>query len=303
MPVLLPRDVPLGGIRAITVRRTLPHIDRTTVGPWVFLDHYGPTITKMDVGRHPHCGLSTISWLFDGEIRHNDSAGYHETIKPGDVVMMTAGSGISHTEESTSQNLHGAQLWLVHPEAERDGPQNLQRYTPSPQSLGSATVLLFMGELGNLDPSPIIAPLAAVGAEITIPAGRSVDIPLDPALEYAVLSDSHGLQVNGDKLEFGGLWYHDVGSDHVQVRASDDQPSRMLLLGGLPFDEQIVMFWNFIGRSHDEVVQMRDNWEDPSRRHERYGYVRGYQGKTPIIPAPALPTVTMRARGNKKPRE
>lgn len=93
--MLLPRDVPLGGIRAITVRRTLPHIDRTTVGPWAFLDHYGPTTTPMDVGRHPHCGLSTISWLFDGEIRHNDSAGYHETIKPGDGVMMTAGSGIS----------------------------------------------------------------------------------------------------------------------------------------------------------------------------------------------------------------
>jgi hypothetical protein len=286
------------GIRAITVRRTLPHIDRTTVGPWVFLDHYGLTITPwMWVVIHTAvCPPS--AWLFDGEIRHNDSAGYHETIKPGDVVMMTTGSGISHTEESVSNNLHGAQLWLVHPDSERHGPQNLQRYTPQAQHLGPATVLLFMGELGELEPSPIVAPLSAVGAEITIPAGRSVDIPLNPALEYAVLSDSESLQVNGNELPFGGLWYQDTGTDTLRLHAGDSA-ARLLLLGGLPFEEQIVMFWNFIGRSQDEVVQMRNDWEDPVRRQERFGYARGYQGKTPLIPAPALPTVTMRARGNK----
>lgn len=302
MPILSPRDVPLGGLRAITVRRTLPHIDRTTVGPWVFIDHYGPSTVRMDVGRHPHCGLSTISWLFDGEIHHHDSAGHHEIIQPGDVVVMTAGNGISHTEESVSDNLHGAQLWLVHPEAERGSSQNLQRYTPKPQSWEPAKVLLFMGELGTLEPSPITAPLAAVGAEITIPAGRSVNIPLDPALEYAVLSDVTGLEVAGKELDFGGLWYQNAGANQLRLRAGTT-PARLLLLGGLPFTEKIVMFWNFIGRSHEEVVQMRNDWEDPTRRHERFGYVRGYHGQHPIIPAPALPMVTMRARGNKKSKQ
>ncbi len=301
MPVLLPRDVPLGGIRALNVRRTLPHIERTTIGPWVFIDHYGPTTIPMDVGRHPHCGLSTVSWLFDGEIRHNDSAGFHETIHPGDLVVMTAGEGISHTEESQPGHLHGAQLWLVHPEVERHGSQGLQRYTPKAQSLGPATVLLFMGALGQLVPSPITAPLQAIGAEITIPAGRSVDLPLNPELEYAVLSDAEGLQVNGESLAFGALWYTDTGVDTIRLRAGD-APSRLLLLGGAPFTEQIVMFWNFIGRDHDEVTQMRADWEDPHRRQERFGYVRGYKGKTAIIPAPTIPAVQMRARGNRKTR-
>ncbi|AKK05060.1 Pirin-related protein [Corynebacterium mustelae] len=305
MPILTPREVPLGGLRALNVRRTLPHRNRTTVGPWVFIDHYGPTTKAMDVAPHPHCGLSTVSWLFEGSICHNDSAGFHELIEPGQLVMMTAGNGISHTEESQPGNLHGAQLWMVHPLSERDivNPQpRLQRYHPPTEKIGDATIKVFMGHIEGCTPANVVAPLDAIGAEISIPAGGSVTIPLRNDCEYAVLANDSSFTVNTDRMNDGDLWYCDAESEPQGSRtmhiSADSGPAHLLLLGGLPLGEEIVMLWNFIGRDHDEVLQMRADWEDPSRRHARYGTVTGYGGTTEFIPAPLPPTSRLKPRKN-----
>ncbi|WP_343232076.1 pirin family protein, partial [Mycolicibacterium sp. CBMA 361] len=115
--ILEPREVPLGGPRAMQVRRTLPQRERSLVGAWCFVDHYGPedvrTRPGMDVAPHPHTGLQTVSWLFSGEIEHRDSHGMHEMVRPGELNLMSAGAGICHSEVSTPATtiLHGVQLW------------------------------------------------------------------------------------------------------------------------------------------------------------------------------------------------
>ncbi|WP_255254039.1 pirin family protein, partial [Streptomyces albidoflavus] len=125
--VLTPREVPLGGPRAMTVRRTLPQRARTLIGAWCFADHYGPDDVArtggMDVPPHPHTGLQTVSWLFTGEIEHRDSLGVHAMVRPGELNLMTGGHGISHSEVSTpgTRILHGVQLWVALPAAHRHG--------------------------------------------------------------------------------------------------------------------------------------------------------------------------------------
>ena len=301
MPVLPPRDVPLGGFRAMRVRRTIPHRERTTVGPWIFCDQYGPERTHMDVAPHPHTGLATVSWLFEGEIRHDDTDDNHTLVLPGELSMMTAGRGIAHTEVSTSEWLHGVQLWLAYPKAERGGPRGLQHYVPTPTRVDAATVLLFMGELPEsvgVAPSPIDAPKRALGAEVRLAGGRRVFLPVDPTLEYAVLADNEPLEVNGVALEPGEMWYTDAGVSALTIVAAGSD-TRAIVLGGEPFGEQIVMFWNFVGTDHEEVAKQREDWEDPVARAERFGTVQGYMGSGKRIPAPPVPDVLLRPRGNR----
>ncbi|HET6736857.1 pirin family protein, partial [Mycobacterium sp.] len=144
--VLHPREVPLGGPRAIRVRRTLPQRERSLIGAWCFADHYGPHDVRggpgMDVPPHPHTGLQTVSWLFDGEVEHRDSAGVHAMVRPGELNLMTAGAGICHSEVSTAATsmLHGVQLWVALPDADRDTARGFAHYAPTPRRLGGATL-------------------------------------------------------------------------------------------------------------------------------------------------------------------
>lgn len=129
--VLSPRQVPLGGLRALEVRRTLPHRDRSFVGAWCFVDHYGPERgVGMDVPPHPHTGLQTVSWLFEGAIEHHDSGGAHAVVRPGEVNLMTSGRGIVHSEVSTpgTETLHGVQLWVALPDVTRDGARAFEHH-------------------------------------------------------------------------------------------------------------------------------------------------------------------------------
>ena len=134
--ILTPREVPLGGLRAMNVRRTLPQRHRSLIGGWCFLDHYGPDDVAdsggMLVTPHPHTGLQTVSWLFTGEIDHVDSAGNAATVRPGELNLMTAGRGISHSEVSTpsTTTLHGAQLWVALPDASRFVEPGFEHYAP-----------------------------------------------------------------------------------------------------------------------------------------------------------------------------
>jgi redox-sensitive bicupin YhaK (pirin superfamily) len=302
--VLQPREVPLGGPRAMTVRRTLPQRRRSLIGGWCFVDHYGPDDVSqtggMQVPPHPHTGLQTVSWLFEGEIDHRDSVGSHALVRPGELNLMTAGRGISHSEVSTpgTSRLHGVQLWVALPSASRDVEPFFEHRVPSVSTLGEATVRTFVGALaGSGTAATVFSPL--VGAELVVPAGASVTVPLDPSFEHGVLVDAGDVTVAGDAVPLAHLAYLCPGRDSVEVAAGPSGAARLLLLGGEPLGEEIVMWWNFIGRSHEEVVAARAEWqrdvidgEDPDGR---FGTVRGFDGSP--LPAPALPTVRLKPRG------
>ena len=165
--VLRPREVPLGGPRAMTVRRTLPARERSFVGAWCFVDHYGPDDVSvsggMDVAPHPHCGLATVSWLFSGEVEHRDSLGTRALVRPGEVNLMTAGRGISHSEVSTPETtvLHGAQLWVALPTRLADVAPRFEHHEPGVVAVGDGVrAQVFVGSLwGSASPVRVESPL------------------------------------------------------------------------------------------------------------------------------------------------
>jgi quercetin 2,3-dioxygenase len=139
--VLPARDVPLGGPRSMTVRRTLPQRDRTLVGAWCFADHYGPDeVTDrggLALPPHPHTGLQTVTWLFGGEVEHRDTLGTHALVRPGEINLMTGGYGIAHSEVSTPRTnvVHGVQLWVAPSEEHRNAPRDFQHHAPEPDGI------------------------------------------------------------------------------------------------------------------------------------------------------------------------
>ena len=294
--VLHPREVPLGGPRAIRVQRTLPQRQRSLIGAWCFVDHYGPVSARMDVPPHPHTGLQTVSWLFSGGVEHRDSAGVHAPVRSGELNLMTAGAGICHSEVSVESAavLHGVQLWVALPDADRDTGRDFAHYVPSPISLPGAMARVFLGELaGSRSPVHTFTPL--LGAQIDLDANARLDIDVDPAFEHGVLCDAGPVEFSGTTLAPADLGYQCPGSSELHLRNVGDRPARVLLLGGTPFTEELVMWWNFVGRSHDDIVSYRQLWEDAD---ERFGAVLGYQGSVDRLPAPPLPTTRLRPRSH-----
>ncbi|MFB8027821.1 pirin family protein [Streptomyces sp. NPDC056465] len=296
--VLTARDVPLGGPRAMTVRRTLPQRARTLIGAWCFIDHYGPDDVAgtggMDVAPHPHIGLQTVSWLFSGEIEHRDSLGSHAYVRPGELNLMTGGHGISHTEVSTPGTtiLHGVQLWVALPEEHRDTGRDFRHHTPDPVHREGASIRVFLGTLaGDTSPVPTFTPL--LGAEIVLDPRATATLDTDTAFEHGLLVDQGSIRVDGTPLDRGELGYLTPGRGTVTLANETDAPARAVLVGGTPFGEQIVMWWNFVGRSHQDIVEAREDWEAAS---DRFGRVDGYPGDR--IPAPALPNAALAPRGN-----
>ncbi|MFF8378379.1 pirin family protein [Streptomyces sp. NPDC015661] len=300
--VLTARDVPLGGPRAMTVRRTLPQRARTLIGAWCFADHYGPDDVAesggMDVAPHPHIGLQTVSWLFSGEIEHRDSLGSHAYVRPGELNLMTGGHGISHTEVSTARTtvLHGVQLWVALPEEHRDTARDFQHYAPGTVRVDGADLRVFLGSLaGSTSPVRTFTPL--LGAELLVDPGATVTLPTDPAFEHGLLVDTGTIRLGDALLRPAELGYAPTGADTLTLTNETDAPARAVLLGGTPFEEEIVMWWNFIGRSHEDIVEAREEWEKES---DRFGSVDGYPGDR--LPAPALPNARIAPRKNPAPR-
>lgn len=294
--VLGPREVPLGGPRAITVRRTLPHRERSFVGAWCFVDHYGPHSAAdggMDVPPHPHAGLQTVTWLFEGEVIHDDSAGGHVVVRPGEVNLMTAGHGIAHSEVSTAATsvLRGVQLWVVLPEVDRDLPRDLQHHrAPAVALAAGVTARVLVGELGG-HRSPVRTRTPLLGAELTLDAGVRWELEVDPTHEHAVLVDRGEVSWHGARLGAGDLGVVDAGPSGLVIEARTT--ARVLLLGGAPYPERVVMWWNFIGRDHGEVEALRAAWQAGS---ERFGEVSTYPGRLSRLAAPTLPGGVLRPR-------
>lgn len=301
--ILEPREVPLGGPRALPVRRTLPQRARSLVGAWCFVDSYGPVPSDragtMDVPPHPHTGLQTVSWLYAGEIEHRDSAGSHALIEPGQVNLMTAGAGIQHSEVSTprTRELHGVQLWVALPDRSRHVAPFFESFVPEPVTVGDATVRVFIGELGGAA-SQVTAFTGLVGAQVDLPAGGVAEFAVDPGFEHGFVVDAGEPRLNGVRIPADRLGVVPAGPGGLRLEAGD-APVRGLLIGGEPLREPIVMWWNFVGRSHEEVVAFREQWQveliGGTDRAGRFGHVDGYPG--PALPAPALPNVRLQPRG------
>jgi redox-sensitive bicupin YhaK (pirin superfamily) len=298
--VITPREVPLGGPRAMTVRRTLPQKARSMIGAWCFVDHYGPD----DVGRsggmlvppHPHTGLQTVSWLFDGEVEHRDSGGFHAMVRPGEVNLMTAGHGVAHSEVSTAgtTSLHGVQLWVALPDGFRDVPRDFEHHVPEPRGVAGGSLRVLLGSLAGVV-SPVRTYTPLVGAEVVLEPGGRLELDVDPAYEHGLLVDTGSVALEATVLVRGELGYTGVGARRLALEDLDGRGSRVLLIGGAPFGEDLVMWWNFVARTHDEVVEMRAQW---NARTERFGEVKGYAGTPSWLPAPDLPHVVLRPRVN-----
>ncbi|MFI8093039.1 pirin family protein [Streptomyces sp. NPDC086080] len=294
--VLTARDVPLGGPRAMRVRRTLPQRARTLIGAWCFADHYGPDDVTgkggMDVAPHPHTGLQTVSWLFAGEIEHRDSLGSHALVRPGELNLMTGGRGISHSEVSTPGTtlLHGVQLWVALPEKHRDAERDFQHYVPEPLPLEGGEARVFLGSLAG-DTSPVHTFTPLLGAEVTVAPGAELTLDVDPAFEHGVLVDAGDVLAEATAVRPSELGYIAPGRRTLTLTNRGTGTARLVLLGGPPFGEEIVMWWNFIGRSHEEIVQAREDWMKGSR----FGEVQGYDGAP--LPAPELPNTPLKPRG------
>ncbi|MTD57544.1 pirin family protein [Amycolatopsis pithecellobii] len=292
--VLTARDVPLGGPRAIRVRRTLPQRERSLIGAWCFADHYGPASTAMDVAPHPHTGLQTASWLFSGEVEHRDSLGTHAMVRPGELNLMTSGHGIAHSEVSTPETtvLHGVQLWIALPDEHRHTARDFHHYAPPRITLPGVSARVFLGSfLGETSPVPAFTPL--LGAELVLEPGSRLVPAVDREFEHGILQDTGSLTVAGTALTTGDMAYVAPGADRLELANTGAEPARVLLLGGTPFPEEIVMWWNFVGRSHDEIAEFRAAWQ---AEDGQFGRVEGYPGNR--LPAPELPRTRLAPRRN-----
>jgi redox-sensitive bicupin YhaK (pirin superfamily) len=294
----------------MTVRRTLPNRQRSTIGAWCFVDHYGPDEVEltggMNLGAHPHTGLQTVTWLFQGEVEHRDSVGSVQLIEPGQVNLMTAGAGIAHAEHSTGRVpvMHGVQLWVALSEKDRHIPPFFEHHVAPRTTIGDAQVIVFIGSLAG-DHGAVTAGTTTftplLGAEILAPAGSKITIPVDPTFEHGILVDTGTVEVAGEVATKDQLAYVEPGHNSITLTIGDE-PARLVLLGGTPFEEELVMWWNFIGRSHEEIVTMREQWQNDvvleGNPEGIFGHVE-HSGST--IPAPEMPHVQLRPRKLPRP--
>lgn len=332
---LAPREVPLGGPRGMTVHRTLPARRTSLIGAWCFVDHFGPDPVEgsggMRVARHPHTGLATVSWLFEGAILHRDSLGSHALVRPGDVDLMVAGAGITHSEFSSPDTtvLHGVQLWYALPDARRFRDREFLVHTPAEQTGTTARIRVGLGtatlhEDGGAtlhDASPVVTDTALTMVQIDLAAGARARLDLDPGHEHGVLVDRGTVELEAGgrrtRAESRELQVLPDAAEALTLTAGEDEDLRVLLLGGEPLGEDILMWWNFVGRTHEEIVAFRARYQaeigaegtlagapvDPLTR-ERGGLAEDAEQFGPFaphtpaaLPAPALPHGRLRTRG------
>jgi redox-sensitive bicupin YhaK (pirin superfamily) len=279
------RDSVIG--EGLSIRRALPNRARRLIGAWCFLDHAGPVIVKSHrefrVGPHPHIGLQTFTWMIAGEILHRDSLGYEQVLRPGQVNLMTAGNGISHSEEALPitqpTQLHMAQLWIALPDAQRHIAPAFQHYPVLPiVELGGFKLTLLTGTLaGHTSPVKVHSPL--LGVDLTCTDNADTTLTLNPNFEHGALVLDGQIIVDGETLASGTLLYLGPGRSHLHIKAGSN--ARLLLLGGEPLNEPVLLWWNFVARSEAEIIQATDDWNNSNR----FGEVKGYDGERLVAPS------------------
>lgn len=278
------RDTNLGHLKIL---RALPIRNKRMVGPWCFLDRYGPYIftegKPMDVAPHPHIGLQTVTWLLDGEIIHNDSLGFEGLIRPGGVNVMTAGDGISHAEQTPSENsglLNGVQLWVALPDAERKIEAAFQHIEQVPSvELRGGVAQIFAGSVAGVT-SPAEHYSEITGADIAVHSGEEMILSLNSQHEHAVLLLAGDAEIERQHLDDRNFYY--LGTDRSEIAFRSRNGARILLIGGEPFSESILMWWNFVARTPEEIIEARTDWE----QGQRFGEVTAYKGER--LSAPPL---------------
>jgi quercetin 2,3-dioxygenase len=278
------RQVDLGGL---AVRRLLPRRAHRTVGAWCFVDVFGPSPehaeTPMRVGPHPHIGLQTVTWLVHGQVRHRDSLGSDQMIRPGQLNVMTAGRGVAHAEQSAGAptSLLGAQLWVAQPDSTRHGPAAFEHHGQLPAiDFEGGTMTILVGSVsGATSPARTDTPL--LGASIDSLAGGALGTELDPTFEHALVVLEGAVSIVGERVSPGELVYLGMGREQLEVAV--DPGSHALLLGGEPFDDDLVMWWNFVARTRDEVATACHDWQTHA---DRFGRVDSELAR---IDAPPLP--------------
>ncbi|HBB93861.1 MAG TPA: hypothetical protein DC054_00585 [Blastocatellia bacterium] len=277
------RETSLGTLRIL---RALPIRQKRLVGAWCFLDRFGPLsfsdAKPMDVAPHPHIGLQTVSWLLQGEVVHNDSLGSEALVRPGGVNVMTSGGGIAHAEETPRKNsglLQGVQLWIALPDADRNGQASFQHIDEVPiiEQAGSMVSLFAGSLLGWSSPAKHFSPV--LGADIELHAFANLELPLDPSFEHAALLMTGDAGIDGRSIDAMNLWY--LGTNRSSIEFKSRGGGRVLLLGGPPFPEKILMWWNFVARTAEEIALARSDWQS----HQRFGEVK-YRGRR--LDAPPL---------------
>lgn len=270
----------------LVIRRALPTRRRRMIGAWCFLDHAGPAdvgANPVDVGSHPHIGLQTFTWPIAGQLLHKDSLGSHRVIDPGQVNLMTAGRGIAHSEESPAGGptcFEGAQLWIALPEAQRHMEPAFENYPEQPTlDRDGFRITVVAGEaFGERAPARIYSPL--VGLDLATGGGAATSLPLRADFEYGLLVMQGEVMVHDQALVPGQLLYLGRGRESLSVRA--ERTAQALLIGGAPFGEEILLWWNFVARSKAEIARATGDWNEG--RH--FGDVAGYHGPPLVAPTP-----------------
>ncbi len=288
------RETNLGGLR---ISRAMPIRDRRMVGPWCFLDRYGPLAfagdKPMNVPPHPHIGIQTISWLMEGEVLHTDSLGSEAIVRPGGVNVMTSGMGITHAEETPVTNsgrLSGVQLWAALPDYQRNRQPSFTSVEQVPVSeIPGGIIQLFAGALGGItSPAPYFSEI--IGVDVQVHTGEAVEFELNPEFEHAALVLSGDCRFESQPLQERTLYY--LGSRRTSIKLNSHAGGRLLVIGGPPFPETILMWWNFVARTPEEIAQARADWESARQdapRHgvdSRFGVVPGDNGA--MLAAPDL---------------
>lgn len=279
----------------LIVRRALPS-QRRMVGAWCFFDHAGPADfgpgQGLAVGPHPHIGLQTFTWMIEGKVVHRDSLGNEQIILPGQVNLMTAGRGIVHSEDSANEGagrIHAAQLWIALPDAERHRDPAFQNYQNLPMiNAGGFRVTVLAGVgFGQTSPVNVYSPL--VGLDLTAAGAANLLVPLDNSFEHAALTLRGEANIEGEILCPGTLLY--LGSNRAQLNLRCDATAQVLIIGGTPFEEEILLWWNFVARTQEEIEAAALDW-NASRR---FGQVQGSPSARLI--APKVAGLRLKAEG------
>ena len=278
------REAQVGELR---VRRALPRRARRMVGAWCFVDHMGPaSVTEergIDIGPHPHIGLQTVTWLLAGEILHRDSLGSEQVIRAGQLNLMTAGHGVSHAEERTGTyrgDLHGVQLWVAQPEHTRHGAAAFEHHEELPRlDLDGGTATVIVGDLDGAA-SPARRDTDHIGIDLQLRPGATT-VTAHRHFEYAIVVFTGAVTVEGRSVGPGKLGYLGTGRDEIQVSVIED--TQALLIGGVPFDESILMWWNYVARTQQEVTDAHRQWTDAD---ERFGTVHSGLARIDVGPPP-----------------
>ncbi len=271
----------------LTIRRALPHRARRMIGAWCFLDHFGPLALNnqgMNVAPHPHIGLQTVTWLISGHILHQDSLGNKQLISPGQLNLMTAGNGIAHAEQSIHDNaevLHGVQLWIALPNQYRKCDAIFSHYPLLPvHQQDGLTITILAGEMFNqVAPTQVFSPL--IGLDVHVSQDTHTTLPINVDFEYGILVISGSITLENVTVSVGDLLY--LGCGRAQLSLSAQKNMHFILIGGAPFEEEVLMWWNFIARTKDEITQATHDWQE----QKRFGEIKGYLGDR--LDAPLLP--------------